>query len=352
MIAIVLALGFAARGGMLTRMLAAAALVPIAPTLYLTFSRGALVGLAVGLVALVALDRNRVQLIVGMFAGSIGAVGALLAVHGHPALTKYNRDLADQATQGAQTAARMISLIPLAMGAARAALGARGAVHRVALRPHRRRRRHGARGLRRRRGGRQPFRQPDRVRPRRGAHAREARADVSEGRPQPAPAQPLAQRPRPLLEGGLARLHRAPRRRRGRRARSRDYWNSHRQVKIHAKHAHSLYLETLAELGVVGLAILLVALVPPLWTGLRRRAHPMSAPVMAGLIAFLVHTGGDWTWQLPGVALAAIACAAACIGLVVDAERDPARPGRPLGRDRARARDRGDRRRRGAETGW
>ena len=49
---------------------------------------------------------------------------------------------------------------------------------------------------------------------------------------------------------------------------------------------------------------------------------------MAAYIAFLVHTGGDWTWQLPGVALAAIACAAACIGLV-GGPRRRAPSGRP-----------------------
>jgi hypothetical protein len=74
----------------------------------------------------------------------------------------------------------------------------------------------------------------------------------------------------------------------------------------------------LGELGVIGLAVLLVALLPPLWVGLQRRFHPLSAPVMAAYIAFLVHTGGDWTWQLPAVGLAAIACGAAAIGLVAD----------------------------------
>ena len=115
-------------------MLAAAALIPLSTTLYLTFSRGALAGLAAGLVALVALDRSRVQLIVAAGAGSIGAAGALLAVHGHGALTKYNRELGEQTTQGAQTAARMISLVPLAMGSAAllAGLEARFTVSRFA----------------------------------------------------------------------------------------------------------------------------------------------------------------------------------------------------------------------------
>ena len=124
------------------------------------------------------------------------------------------------------------------------------------------------------------------------------------------------------------------------------YWAVHRPVKISVRNAHSLYLETLAELGVVGLAIVLAALLVPLWTGLHRRSHPFSAPVMAAYIAFLVHTGGDWTWQLPGVALAAIACAAACMGLVADPGgvrlSKPARVAGNRG---------GDRRRRGGRLG-
>jgi hypothetical protein len=50
--------------------------------------------------------------------------------------------------------------------------------------------------------------------------------------------------------------------------------------------------------------------------------------VVAAYIAFLVHAGGDWTWQLPAVALAGLACAAAAIGLVVDP--DAVRLSRPV----------------------
>ncbi len=316
-IAIILALGFTARGGMLTRMLAAAALVPLAPTLYLTFSRGALVGLAAGLVALVALDRNRVQLVVGMFAGAIGAIGALLTVHGHPALTKYNRDLADQTRQGAQTAARLISLVPLAMGppALLCGLEARFTVSRFA-------RTVAGAGM---------------------VLAACAAVAVGVNRF----GNPLSlvhdavstlEKPAPTFKGGDLNLRLLSLSPNGRvvfwktawhdfaahpavgsgGGTFADYWLTHRTSKLSVKNAHSLYLETLAELGVVGLAIVLVTVLTPVWTGLHRRAHPLSAPILAAYIAFLVHTGGDWTWQLPGVALAAIACAAACIGLVAD----------------------------------
>ena len=316
-IGIILGLGFAARGGMLTRMLAAAALIPLSTTLYLTFSRGALVGLAAGLVALVALDKSRVQLIVAAAAGSIGAAGALLAVHAHGALTKYNRELGEQTVQGAQTAARMISLVPLAMGAAAllSGLEARFTVSRFA------RTLAGAGmvlaacaavavGVNR-------FGNPVGL-----VH------DAIHTFEKPAPTFPkgdLNLRLLSLSPNGRVvfwktawhdfTAHPAVGSGGGTFAR---YWAVHRPVKISVRNAHSLYLETLAELGVVGLAIVLVALLVPLWTGLHRRSHPFSAPVMAAYIAFLVHTGGDWTWQLPGVALAAIACAAACLGLVAD----------------------------------
>ena len=42
------------------------------------------------------------------------------------------------------------------------------------------------------------------------------------------------------------------------------YWDAHGSSGIFVRDAHSLYLETLAELGVVGLALLLVALSIPL----------------------------------------------------------------------------------------
>src|SRR6202035_57878 len=61
---IVLGVGFAARGRRrLTRLFSAASLVVLAPTLYFTYSRGAAIAAAIGLVAAIVFDTRRLQLI-------------------------------------------------------------------------------------------------------------------------------------------------------------------------------------------------------------------------------------------------------------------------------------------------
>jgi O-antigen ligase len=93
------------------------------------------------------------------------------------------------------------------------------------------------------------------------------------------------------------------------------YWMRHRPVKIHVYNAHTLELETMAELGIVGLAIVLPAILAPIWAGVRRRVHPLAAAVTAAYVAYMVESSGDWTWQLPGATIAALACAAAVVNL-------------------------------------
>ena len=73
--------------------------------------------------------------------------------------------------------------------------------------------------------------------------------------------------------------------------------------------AHSLYLETLAELGLVGLALLVLALAPPLAAGFRG----VDPAATGGYVAFLIHAGLDWDWELPAVTIAGLACAAALL---------------------------------------
>jgi O-antigen ligase len=85
------------------------------------------------------------------------------------------------------------------------------------------------------------------------------------------------------------------------------YWLLYRPVGSFARDAHSLYLETLAELGPIGLALLLAALGLPLLV-LRGRRDPMLATAAAGYVAYLIHTGVDWDWELPAVTLCGLVC--------------------------------------------
>jgi O-antigen ligase len=90
------------------------------------------------------------------------------------------------------------------------------------------------------------------------------------------------------------------------------YWYRHRPVEQPARDAHSLYLETLAELGPVGLALLLTVLGAPLVAGLRAR-DSLTPAALGPFAAFLAHAGQDWDWEMPAVTIAAIVCALALL---------------------------------------
>ena len=74
--------------------------------------------------------------------------------------------------------------------------------------------------------------------------------------------------------------------------------------------AHSLYLETLAELGPIGLCLLGGFLLYPLRRTVSQRALPFVPAAAGASIAFLVHAGLDWDWEVPAVVVAGLACAA------------------------------------------
>jgi hypothetical protein len=98
-----------------------------------------------------------------------------------------------------------------------------------------------------------------------------------------------------------------------------SYYLQHRTRPDKVKNAHNLYLETLAELGPLGLAFLLVALLAPLVAAVRAR-RLLFVPALAGAyVAFLVHMAVDWDWQVTAVALTGLFCGAA---IVVAAQSD------------------------------
>ncbi len=73
-----------------------------------------------------------------------------------------------------------------------------------------------------------------------------------------------------------------------------------------AQDAHSLYLETLDELGVVGLLLLAGTLALPLLGAFRSEAASAS-PAAAAYLVFLLHAGIDWDWEMPAVTVAGLA---------------------------------------------
>jgi hypothetical protein len=104
-----------------------------------------------------------------------------------------------------------------------------------------------------------------------------------------------------------------------------SYYLRTRTTPSKVRNAHNLYLETLAELGPLGLALLLVALLSPFVAAVRARRHPLTAALAAGYAALVVHLLVDWDWQLPGVALTALACGAGLL-ILAGSGREPTRP--------------------------
>lgn len=86
-------------------------------------------------------------------------------------------------------------------------------------------------------------------------------------------------------------------------------WLRERPVPQPVTDAHSLFLETLAELGPLGLALLVLGLAAPLAAS-RVRWTPVA---LAPYAAFLTHAAQDWDWELPAVTAVALACGAAPI---------------------------------------
>ena len=107
-------------------------------------------------------------------------------------------------------------------------------------------------------------------------------------------------------------------------------WARERDVDTPAKDAHSLYLETLVELGLVGL-LLLGTMVAGVAGGAARalRADPVfAAGPAAAAAAWAAHAALDWDWEMPALTLVALVLAGA---LVARAGLEPALSGRRVG---------------------
>lgn len=96
-----------------------------------------------------------------------------------------------------------------------------------------------------------------------------------------------------------------------------SYWDRNGSTDFVARHAHSVYFETLAELGVPGLLVLASFIVAALVAGLRRRAgspHGDAGVCLVILGAGALTSAFEWTWELPAAYAPVIVAAALLAG--------------------------------------
>jgi hypothetical protein len=95
------------------------------------------------------------------------------------------------------------------------------------------------------------------------------------------------------------------------------YWLEHREYPLVAKRAHSLLFETMAELGIAGLALIVGFFAVSGVTGVRRwrRGGVVdSAPALAVLAVGFAAAAVDWTWDVPSVFVPTVIAAAVLTG--------------------------------------
>ena len=308
----VLALGFSARAdSVAVRCAAGASLLVLLPTVYFTFSRASWIALGIGLASAILLDPRRLQLVTAALAlAPAPALGVALAFRSD-ALTRLGVTVEDASREGHSLAG---VLLALAFVNALIALGFSYAEGRFVISSRVRRAYAVALAV--------------------VALLAVVAAFVRFGSPptivkrihdsilEPAPNTPedlnrrlfnLSSRGRvtgwkfawhdaeedPVLGSGAGTFE--------------LYWLEHRPSRMKIRDAHSLYLETLAELGPLGLAILSVALALPIAGAIRARRRALVPAALGAYVAYLLHAGVDWDWEMVAVTMTALLCGTAAL---------------------------------------
>jgi hypothetical protein len=287
------------------RVLAAAMLPPVSVTLYLTFSRGAIWVLPVALVLYVLLAQPR-GLVTAIPAAVVPAAIAVAVAYGAELLAEVGYSSAAAAPQAHRVALVLGGCMLAAAVLRAAALPLDARLARVRLAPAR---------LRAARiglvagvivvlgGGALAVDAPRRI-----AHAREtfSRGEYLNG------ARDLRTRLTSAVDNGridnwrvaLDGFRESPLHGTG-AGTYRLTWERLRPAPpVHINDGHSLYLETMSEMGVPGLVLIVVALGMLLAGGVRgltgpeRHAH--AALVATGAM-LAVHAGVDWDWEMPAL---------------------------------------------------
>jgi Flp pilus assembly protein TadD len=320
-IGVLLAFGFAARGrNLAVRTLAGALPVLLLPTVYFTFGRGPWIALGLALLAAVALDPRRLQLVAVLLTVGMPAAAGVFASSRYEALRREDASFDLAAREGHRLA---LILVGLALVAALAA--AAFAVLEQRIVPGRSVRRGFAAALVVlaiaalatvfvRYGG--PITLADKAYDSFNAPPpRLDQVDLGERlfsfsgsyRTDLWESAWRQYRGHPALGAGAGSYE--------------QHWLEDRPFEHKVRDAHSLYLETLAELGPVGLALLLLALAAPLAAAVTARRHPLVPAAFAAYLAYLIHAAVDWDWELPAVTVAALICAAALLAAARREER-------------------------------
>jgi hypothetical protein len=99
-----------------------------------------------------------------------------------------------------------------------------------------------------------------------------------------------------------------------------QWWAQHRTISLASQDAHSVYAETLGELGIFGFALLVGAFAAGLVTAGRRLLRVEGdgrvtlAAVTAAFVAYAVAAGIDWMWELTIVSVVGFACLGLAVG--------------------------------------
>lgn len=293
------------------RMLAAAVLPVFVMTLYFTFSRGGLLALVVGGSVAVVVTRRRLHLLAVFAAVAPTAAMAVGYASQFPALRRAGASLADARTAGWHTGFVLVLCTALAAAVGwmlpaleqRVHIGARirrlvgvvliGAVALVVIAELVRL--GGPSGVATKLSA--SFNQSL---PQTGGDLNRRLASFSsDGRADYWRVAWREVRADPWLGGGAGSYER--------------YWHRYRPTAFEAENAHNLYLETLAELGPVGLALLVAFLAVPFLAAIRNRAGPGVTAAAGAFAAFVVHCAIDWDFQIVAVTLAGLFCAASLL---------------------------------------
>ena len=94
-------------------------------------------------------------------------------------------------------------------------------------------------------------------------------------------------------------------------------WLRERKARESAQDAHSLYIETAAELGLAGLTALALMLAGVVLSARAawERDPTLAAGWCAALATWALHAGIDWDWEMPAVTLLAVILAGSVIAM-------------------------------------